>query len=1320
MHGVERCIEQIFVCEVTFLTTHIMNVWTPYRCKNQAWGPPHPGSVMEATALANVEAPPNDYPILETLGEQVKKGKLSSMQIEGIAYACMRHQQFLPNGMRAGFLVADSTGIGKGRQMAGIILESLLRGRNRHFWISSSMELFEDASRDFRAIGCTVKLVDSLTTLKKMASVPEACVLFTTYTELAREGKKDELIEFLCKGDVENYDGVMVLDECHRAKGYEDTTAGGSKSGQMAVELQTILPRGRVVYSSATAIDDVAHMSYMIRMGLWGTGTSFSNFKSFRKVGGEGTTVMETLAIQLKNTGCQVARNLGFEGTEYQPLNIDVDVDGQKMYARSARLWHDVLVNLREATRICAEYQWRANRGDSKTYWSCNQRFFRQLLTCIKIPALVDAVKKELAEGRCVVIGIQDTGESSVDRAIEQGQCVKTEFGWEGSRPVSVCREILRNFVQEHFPVRAADETFAFAGKYRVEAQMEDYYEMAYMMDLVSRRWKVSASCLQTYVRDAMLPPLTKTIKEIRTAIWRHSRRVKWCVARKRDLMWRIDKMDFPMCALDDLMHRLGGHTYVSELTGRTKRQEIHQNGVRVVTRASQSKKRSSEDSGTLNGRERRAFMDGDKLIAIISDAASTGISLHAEAEVRNQRRRVHFTLELAWSANQVLQQMGRTNRSNQTSAPIYRMVTTTLGGERRFSFIVSRRLKMLGAITHGDSRASSASMTGMNVEDEYACPALDLLLQSIRSGRFPEDVDIKSAFRRAGPMLRVSPDPKADEKRRWARVRHSKGCQLHICTPICSSIKAKIRHGAVCAHGPECPDMGEYAPMIRHVCEKCEVCDPKLEWCPTPNTWSTYMLMETLDELVKMMSTSMADVNAREAVLSLLDTPSTADDVNRFFNRVLSMPTPHQTLVYEVFMSCIATVRSRLVLRKPTFGRDVLVREGEPLNMARDMGTGGFVTMHTIRSNRGCTFEEMYRELRWRQRAMSDPDAPVVAEARSTPESFSEMMTAFGPRVRFMTDGIHVWCVIEQNDRWKSSVRASTCRDQHREWRDNINRQHTTDYDLIKCLWDKEYVETAEKCIHGDDCKCELGKRVGTFCVITGCVISMWDRLQSGVNAFRNAKIEWNMSLEAFTLADGTRLVGVAWPAEHVEHLRRVVDEWREDVRTVGRRLEIDVVPRAQVVIPPTLTSAKSEEERKTIREQRKLHNEWLIDSGVADQMKFMGFATDNNCVVTRCSESLLERGVRIGQKITSLADRAFGFESFPTSYKRLLVVYFKSRHRVRGMRAVFMREPTPEEVVEETRFEREGLRRELPAPIRENASEFVCLDASEKRICA
>ena len=137
--------------------------------------------------------------------------------------------------------------------------------------------------------------------------------------------------------------------------------------------------------------------------------------------------------------------------------------------------------------------------------------------------------------------------------------------------------------------------------------------------------------------------------------------------------------------------------------------------------------------AASANLAETAAFMAGDKRILVFSMAGGTGRSYHADLSCGNTARRIHYLLEPGWRADQAIQGLGRTHRTHQASAPLFRPVTTDVKGERRFIATIARRLDSLGAITRGQ-RDSQTAMGGGgatlfrasdNLESPYAKVAL-------------------------------------------------------------------------------------------------------------------------------------------------------------------------------------------------------------------------------------------------------------------------------------------------------------------------------------------------------------------------------------------------------------------------------------------------------------------------------------------------------------------------------------------------------------------------------------------------------------------
>jgi hypothetical protein len=210
--------------------------------------------------------------------------------------------------------------------------------------------------------------------------------------------------------------------------------------------------------------------------------------------------------------------------------------------------------------------------------------------------------------------------------------------------------------------------------------------------------------------------------------------------------------------ALDALIAHFGSDQ-IAEVTGRTRR---------IILDAS-GRQRLDRRTARSNIAETHAFMAGLKSLLVFSDAGGTGRSYHADRNCATaHRRRVHYLLEPGWRAAVAIQGLGRTNRTNQMSAPIFRPVTTDCRGERRFISTIARRLDSLGALTRGQRQTGGQNLFDPmdNLESDYARDALQqwysLLnrgkLKSTTLGQFVEMTGLKLVGDDSGELLDTLP----------------------------------------------------------------------------------------------------------------------------------------------------------------------------------------------------------------------------------------------------------------------------------------------------------------------------------------------------------------------------------------------------------------------------------------------------------------------------------------------------------------------------------------------------------------------------------
>ena len=160
-----------------------------YSPKYYSDGHPHPDPLVQSASMAAVDPPEITYKL--HLPSKIKeRGHLSTSQLEAVCYASQSFEQLLPSDnnnnikYRRGFFLGDGAGVGKGRQLAGILFENWSRGRKRHVWLSVSADLYLDAQRDLKDIGAGHIKSVALHKLPYSPIVLKEGIVFVTYSSL--------------------------------------------------------------------------------------------------------------------------------------------------------------------------------------------------------------------------------------------------------------------------------------------------------------------------------------------------------------------------------------------------------------------------------------------------------------------------------------------------------------------------------------------------------------------------------------------------------------------------------------------------------------------------------------------------------------------------------------------------------------------------------------------------------------------------------------------------------------------------------------------------------------------------------------------------------------------------------------------------------------------------------------------------------------------------------------------------------------------------------------------------------------------------------
>ena len=627
-----------------------------------------------------------DYPVSD-IGKY-----FSAEQIDAIALTLDN----LEKG--SGFIIGDQTGIGKGRINAAIIRYALINKKIPIF-ITVKANLYSDMWRDMKAIGLDkylgrnpkvfmtdnkkkvpldeigpdgkeLKLISgnqlkNIQKFTKDANIGDNDVVFTTYSQMQPQGdnKGNPRHPFLSAIAPK---AILIMDESHNAggSGEQDDKMTSAKFARGLIEMSQ-----GVFYSSATYAKRPNVMDLYSKTDMRLAVSDIADLGDLIARG--GVPLMQINASMLAEAGQMLRRERSFAGVTYDTETAQVDKKTYNDFSQSInqinqfskaikKITMGISEKLKGQGQIATGGEGAAGAGaESTNFTSVMHNLISQMLLAMKAqPAVTEAIRA-IENGEKPVLTVANTMESFITDQME-------ELGLKKGDKIDMdFADLLLRYLEKQ---RYIYVTKPFGEKEKIYLTDED-----------------------------LGPEGLAQYNAIRSLI------------RSKDFSGLV------ISPIDYIKDQLRSRGYsIGEITGR-EYGVTYEGNYPVISQRDPNEISIEGRAKTIKG-----FNNGTIDAMILNQAGSTGISLHASKDFKDQRPRKMILVQPEANVDVHMQMLGRVHRTGQVVLPSYIQLIADIPAEKRPAAILAKKMASLAASTTASRKGGLSSEQILDFMNEY------------------------------------------------------------------------------------------------------------------------------------------------------------------------------------------------------------------------------------------------------------------------------------------------------------------------------------------------------------------------------------------------------------------------------------------------------------------------------------------------------------------------------------------------------------------------------------------------------------------------